>query len=76
LSGADWQFAVSNLRKLRLLATADETADAADTLDCHPLLREHFGEQLRASNSREWREAHSRQYECYKNHAKEMPETI
>src|SRR5512136_2322423 len=74
LKDADWQYAVSNLRDLRLLAAADE--GEPDTLDCHPLLREYFGEQLRASNPEAWREAHGRLYEYYKTHAKELPDTI
>jgi nucleoside phosphorylase/tetratricopeptide (TPR) repeat protein len=74
LSGADWRYSVSNLRDLRLLAEADE--GEPDTLDCHPLLREHFGEQLQASNPKAWREAHSRLYEYYKTYAKELPDTI
>ena len=65
---------MSNLRDLRLLAAADE--GDPDTLDCHPLLREHFGEQLQASNPKAWREAHSRLYEYYKTHAKELPDTL
>lgn len=73
LSSIDWQYAVSNLRDLRLLAAAD---DDLDTLDCHPLLREYFGEQLRTSNPKAWREAHSRLYEYYKTHAKEHPDTL
>lgn len=65
---------MSNLRDLRLLAEVDP--HDPDTLDCHPLLREHFGEQLRASNIKAWREAHSRLYEYYKTHAKEQPDTL
>ncbi len=74
LSSADWEYAVSNLRDLRLLAAADE--GSPDTLDCHPLLREHFGEQLHTSNPKAWREAHSQLYEYYKTHAKELPDTL
>ena len=50
--------------------------DDPDTLDCHPLLREHFGEQVAGEQPQGWREAHSRLYEYYKTHAKELPDTI
>ena len=73
LKDADWQYTISNLRDLRLLAEADGDPD---TLDYHPLLREHFGEQVRASHPKAWREAHSRLYEYYKTRAKKLPDTI
>ncbi len=74
LSHAQWQYAIKNLRDLRLLSQPD--AHDPDTHDCHPLLREHFGEQLRASNPSAGREAHSRLYEYYKSVAKEFPDTV
>jgi tetratricopeptide (TPR) repeat protein len=74
LSSAQWQYAISNLRDLRLLAHPETTND--DTLDCHPLLREHFAEQLRANNPNAWREGNNRLYEYYKTHAKQLPDTI
>ena len=67
----DWEYAVSNLRDLRLLSN-----DSDDVLDCHPLLREHFGEQLRTTNDKAFREAHRRLYEYYKSAAKELPDTL
>jgi len=63
LSYADWQFALNNLRTARLLAEKDP--NEPDTLDCHPLIREHFGEKLKESNPGAWKEAHSRLYEFY-----------
>ena len=74
LSNADWKFAVNNLRELRLIAQEDP--HEPDALDCHPLLREHFGEKLKANNPNAWREAHSRLYEYYKSSAKEFPDTL
>lgn len=47
------------------------------TLDCHPLIREHFGEKLREENPGGWKEAHTRLYHYYKNlPKKELPETL
>ncbi|MFT3891789.1 MAG: TIR domain-containing protein [Anaerolineales bacterium] len=74
LNETNWKFAVNNLRDLRLLAEQDP--HEADILDCHPLLREHFGEKLKAENAKAWSEAHGRLYEYYKASAKEYPDTL
>ncbi|MCK6560719.1 hypothetical protein L6R21_16115 [bacterium] len=72
---AQLQFAFQHLRDLRLLAEKD--AQRPDTLDCHPLVREHFGEKLRQQNPAAWQEAHGRLYEYYKKlPAKELPDTL
>jgi tetratricopeptide (TPR) repeat protein len=74
LSHEDWQYAVDDLRTARLLAQEDP--HQPDTLDCHPLVREHFGGKLQEGNPDAWREAHSRLYEYYQSRAKEYPDTI
>jgi hypothetical protein len=74
LTAADWQYAVNDLRELRLIAQEDPYEP--DTLDCHPLLREHFGEQLKEMNPAAWREGNNRLYEWYKTSAKELPDTL
>jgi tetratricopeptide (TPR) repeat protein len=74
LSDINWKYAVSNLRELRLLAPKDPYEP--DTLDCHPLLREHFGEKLKTESQKAWREAHGRLYDYYKSAAKELPDTL
>ena len=74
VSHEDWQFALNNLRRAGLLAKDDPAIP--DTLDCHPLLRESFGEKLKIHYPEAWKEAHSRLYEYYKNQAKEYPDTI
>jgi tetratricopeptide (TPR) repeat protein len=74
LSHEDWQFALNNLRKAGLLAKEDPAMP--DTLDCHPLIREHFGDELKQNNTEAWKEAHYRLYEYFKNQAKEYPDTI
>ena len=72
---AKLQFVLRRLRDLRLLAEKDESRP--DALDCHPLLREHFGEKLRQQNPAAWQAAHSRLYDYYKNlPAKELPDTL
>jgi tetratricopeptide (TPR) repeat protein len=74
LSPEDWQFALNNLRKAGLLAK--DNPAMPDTLDCHPLIREHFGDELKQNNPEAWKEAHNRLYEYFKNQAKEYPDTI
>jgi tetratricopeptide (TPR) repeat protein len=74
LKDSDWQYAINNLRDLRLISQADP--HEPDTLDCHPLLREHFGEQLKVTDPAAWREGNNRLYEWYKASAKELPDTL
>jgi tetratricopeptide (TPR) repeat protein len=70
----DWRFALNNLRKAGLLAKEDPVMP--DTMDCHALIREHFGEKLKENNPEAWKEAHNRLYEYFKNQAEEYPDTI
>jgi tetratricopeptide (TPR) repeat protein len=74
LTSAEWRFALENLRTARLLS--DEDRNKPDDLDCHPLVREHFGEKLKADNPKAWKEAHNRLYEWYKSYPKEYPDTL
>lgn len=72
LTEAEWQFALKHLRDVRLLAPAE-----GGHLDCHPLVREHFGQKLKAERPEAWREAHNRLYEYYKAlPEKELPDTL
>jgi tetratricopeptide (TPR) repeat protein len=70
-----WNEAVTALRDVGLLAGGSETEEA-ETLDAHPLVREHFGEQLRREQPEAWREGHRRLYVYLKGKAKELPDTI
>jgi len=74
LSDEKWKYALNNLREAKLLSK--ESQYRTDTLDCHPLIREHFGGKIKVSNPDAWKEAHSRLYEYYKFQSKEYPETI
>jgi hypothetical protein len=62
------------LREKKLIA--QKSKHEPDSLDCHPLIREHFSDKLRKDNPDAWKEAHSRLYEYYKIQAKERPDTI
>ena len=73
--GREWLATLKNLRKRKLLFK--ECEHHPDTLDCHPLIREHFGEKLQKDNPKGRKEAHARLYEYYKNKPeKELPDTL
>ncbi|MEO1258580.1 MAG: TIR domain-containing protein [Bacteroidota bacterium] len=75
LSFAKWKISMQHLRDLSLIAKKENYGDGS--LDCHPLIREHFGEKLQRENSGAWKKAHSRLYEYYKNlPEKELPDTL
>ncbi len=74
ISEEEWQLALANLQAARLLAVPDSAN--MGTLDCHPLVREHFREQFKTSNPVGWREAHGRLYEYYKSATVELPDTL
>jgi tetratricopeptide (TPR) repeat protein len=75
LTEEDWGYALDNLRGDNLLAKEDPLKP--DTLDCHPLIREHFGEKFQEQNPAGWKDAHQRLYHYYKNlPEKELPDTL
>jgi len=75
LSNRDWQRTLNHLRELRLIAEKDK--DNPDILDCHPLIREHFGDRLQQQNPDAWKEAHARLYDYYKNlPEKDLPDEL
>jgi hypothetical protein len=75
LSEEDWGYALENLRGANLLAKEDP--HKPDFLDCHPLIREHFGERFREQNPAGWKEAHQRLYHYFKDlPEKELPDTL
>jgi tetratricopeptide (TPR) repeat protein len=61
VSDEHWRRAVARLREVRLLAPVDPSDSEA--LDAHPLVREWFGERLKATNEAAWKEAHGRLYD-------------
>jgi tetratricopeptide (TPR) repeat protein len=62
-----WNEAVTALQDVGLLAAGSET------LDAHPLVRQHFGEQLKREQPEAWREGHGRLYEHLKGKATASP---
>jgi tetratricopeptide (TPR) repeat protein len=75
LSEADWSYALDELRAVGLLGAEDPHCPG--DLDCHPLVREHFGERLQNEYPGAWKEAHSRLYEYYRDlPEKHQPDTL
>jgi hypothetical protein len=71
VGGRAWNEAITKLRRAGLLS-----AEQDRMLDAHPLVREHFGEQLRREQPEAWREGHRRLYVHLKERAVPLPETI
>ncbi|HEX8138500.1 MAG TPA: tetratricopeptide repeat protein [Pyrinomonadaceae bacterium] len=69
-----WQQSLAKLRRIKLLGTA--SANDPNTLDAHPLVREHFKQQLKRDRPDAWREANNRLYEHLKRTTKEFPDTV
>ncbi len=74
LPEGDWRDLLGKLRRTGLMAP--ESEHRPDTLDAHPLVREHFGQQLREDHPDAWREGNDRLYEHYKQAAPELPDTL
>ncbi len=68
ISGKVWNTSVARLRRVGLLSRAEGERDWR--LDAHPLVREHFVEQVRREREEPWREGHRRLYEHLKEKAK------
>ncbi len=79
LTETQWQNLLKELRGYKLLAK--ESTHCPDIVDCHPLIREHFGEKLKKNKPKAWKEAHGRLYEYYKGlpeklYGKFLPDTL
>ena len=74
LPEGDWRDLLSKLRRAGLMTP--ESEHRPGTLDAHPLVREHFGQQLREGHPDAWREGNDRLYEHYKQAAPELPDTL
>jgi tetratricopeptide (TPR) repeat protein len=74
LPDAKWQLALKHLRAARLLAERDR--GDPNSLDAHPLVREHFGQELRQKYPEAWREGHNCLYEYCKSAAPKLPNTL
>ena len=59
-----WNEAIARLRDQGLISPAD--GDAPGALDCHPLVREYFGQRLAQIDRTAFKAAHSRLYDHYR----------
>src|SRR3984893_8416345 len=74
LRRTEWQTFLAKLRRAKLLAQEDP--QNAGQLDTHPLVREHFGEQLQSQRTEAWKECNRRLYHYYQTLAPRLPETF
>ena len=74
LSPSEWRTILSRLRRARLLAGEDPHDPRH--LDAHPLVREYFGEQLRAGQADAWKECNRRLYYYYRTLAPQLPNSF
>jgi hypothetical protein len=74
ISEDDWRRTLSKLRRIKLLA--DKITPSPGVLEAHPLVREHFGAQLKHHHPRAWRKAHNLLFEHLRRTAKDFPATI
>jgi hypothetical protein len=71
LSPTEWRAILARLRRARLVAAEDPQNPRH--LDTHPLVREHFGEQLQSQRPEAWKESNRRLYEHYRALAPQLP---
>jgi len=69
-----WQTILARLRRARLLAGED--THNTGRLDTHPLVREHFGEQLRSQQTDAWKECNRRLFHYYRALAPQLPNSF
>ena len=74
LSPTDWRTILARLRRAKLLAGEDPHNPGH--LDTHPLVREHFGEQLQSQRTEAWKECNRRLYEYYRTLAPHLPDSF
>lgn len=74
LSEASWRAKVEELRKYKLIAP--QSQHRPDYLDSHPLVREHFGHQLRTDHFDAWRSGNNRIYNYLKRSTKVFPDNL
>ncbi|MCI0391193.1 MAG: tetratricopeptide repeat protein [Acidobacteria bacterium] len=77
-SDKKWRQTLAKLRRIKLLAERPSQAsrEAEDELDAHPLVREHFSQQLRRDLPEAWRAAHNRLYEHLMRTTPDLPDTL
>ena len=72
---SEWNEALTTLRDMGLVVDATD-GGSSEELDAHPLVREHFGAQVKRRRPDAWREGHRRLYEHLAKTAKPLPATL
>lgn len=72
----DWNTATSFLADFDLIGIQANADNLERLIDCHPLVREHFAEQLREVSLDTWRLAHGRLFNHLKSSTENWPQTI
>jgi serine/threonine protein kinase len=74
LDSTEWRTILAKLRRAKLLAGED--LHNPGHLDTHPLVREHFGEQLRSQQTDAWKECNRRLFDYYRALAPPLPDSF
>jgi predicted ATPase len=74
LSPIQWRTILARLRRAKLLVGEDPYNSGQ--LDTHPLVREHFGEQLQSHRTKAWQECNRRLYNYYRTLAPQLPDSF
>jgi len=72
MSVTEYRAALNRLYRARLVLT--KTPD--QPIDCHPLVREHFGSVAKRDDREAYEKGHSTLYEYYSKQAPEFPDTL
>ena len=70
LRQTQWKQSLTRLQEANLLVRED------NTLDAHPLIREHFARRLQDDHPTAWKEAHGRLFDHLKDTTKHQPDTL
>ena len=70
LRETQWKQSLTRLEQATLLVRED------NTLDAHPLIREHFARRLQEDQPTAWKEAHSRLFDHLKDTTEHQPDTL
>jgi len=74
LKASEWRSTLMRLRRAHLLAP--ENPFRPGSLDIHPLVRDHFGEQLRTHRLDAWKEGNRRLFSYVRKSAVEVPRNV
>jgi len=74
LTDRQWNQVIQNLRNARLLSL--ESHHNLGGLDAHPLIREHFGQNLKETNEKAWKQGHSNLFDFLSKSTTRLPNIL